>query len=133
MTTNEISNAIYSTAHLDLSSKHIRLVEILPADDEAAAISCRFHTEALEKPAPYTALSYTWGDPSNMKEIVLDGEVFHVRDNLWQFLHEMRKQDRRDRFWIDAVCIDQTNVQERNHQVALMKDVYTKVRFGCYA
>jgi hypothetical protein len=40
----------------------------------------------------------------------------------------MREQRRRDRFWIDAICIDPENIEERNHQVALMKDIYTKVR-----
>ncbi|PMD31544.1 HET-domain-containing protein [Hyaloscypha variabilis F] len=125
MTTHESSNLIYSTAHLDLKSKEIRLVEILPAD-EATVISCRFHTQTLQKPAPYTALSYTWGDTNNMKQILLDGEVFKVRDNLWQFLHQIREQGRRDRFWIDAICINQENVEERNHQVALMKDIYSK-------
>ena len=62
-----------------------------------------------------------------MQEILLDGKVFKVRDNLWQFLHEMRKQHRRDRFWIDAISIYQTDMKERNHQVAMMKDIYTKV------
>lgn len=28
-------------------------------------------------------------------------------------------------FWIDAVCIDQSNIHERNHQVNLMKEIYT--------
>ncbi|KAE9366576.1 HET-domain-containing protein [Stipitochalara longipes BDJ] len=125
MFTNGISSLIYSTAHLDLKSKDIRLVEVLP-DNEATVISCRFHAQTLQKPSPYTALSYAWGDSRNMKEILLDGEAFRVRDNLWQFLHQMRVQGRRDRFWIDAICIDQENVKERNHQVALMKDIYTK-------
>lgn len=29
-------------------------------------------------------------------------------------------------FWIDAICIDQSNVHEHNHQVDLLKDIYTK-------
>jgi hypothetical protein len=43
---------------------------------------------------------------------------------------EMRQQGSLELFWIDAICIDQENVQERNHQVSLMKDIYSKVRPG---
>jgi len=129
MATNEGSRLIYSTVQLDLKRKAIRLVAVLPSD-QSALISCKFHIQMLQESISYTALSYTWGDASNPMGIVLDGKPFKVRKNLWQFLQKMRQQGSLELFWIDAICIDQENVQERNHQVSLMKDIYSKVRPG---
>ncbi|KAH8745391.1 heterokaryon incompatibility protein-domain-containing protein, partial [Hyaloscypha finlandica] len=125
MATNEGSRLIYSTVQLDLKRKAIRLVAVLPSD-QSALISCKFHIQMLQESISYTALSYTWGDASNPMGIVLDGKPFKVRKNLWQFLQKMRQQGSLELFWIDAICIDQENVQERNHQVSLMKDIYSK-------
>jgi hypothetical protein len=48
--------------------------------------------------------------------------------NLWTFLHRFRQVYPRGEFWlwIDALCINQSKVQERNHQVGQMKDIYTQ-------
>ncbi len=36
----------------------------------------------------------------------------------------MRKTDTTRTLWVDAVCINQDDVVEKNHQVHLMKDIY---------
>lgn len=47
--------------------------------------------------------------------------------NLWSFLHQFRQTDETGcLLWIDAICIDQQNTIERNHQVAQMRDIYSK-------
>ncbi len=72
----------------------------------------------------YTALSYTWGPVSQSQDILLDGHVFVVRQNLWDFLHIARQNYPGIAFWIDAVCINQDDIQERNQQVSLMSTIY---------
>ncbi|KAI1069336.1 hypothetical protein LB507_008620 [Fusarium sp. FIESC RH6] len=80
----------------------------------------------------YIALSYVWGHPKpsdgdDCHFITVNGCPFKVTPNLYYALDQLRKSYRvRQGFklWIDAVCIDQTNSEERGHQVARMRDIY---------
>lgn len=75
----------------------------------------------------YVALSYVWGDANDTAEIYLDGIQVTVRANLQAALSELRKYPRIQqgfRLWIDALCINQDDVEERARQVAIMKDIY---------
>jgi hypothetical protein len=69
-----------------------------------------------------------------MKWISLDGESLQIRENLWHFLVQLRHKNAssghvadecRDTLWVDAICIDQSNIAERNQQVAMMGDIYS--------
>jgi ankyrin repeat protein len=73
---------------------------------------------------PYEALSYTWGTNKKTRQIVLNSERFMVTDNLYLALQYLRfkKEDRI--LWIDAICIDQSHIPERNHQVSHMASIY---------
>jgi hypothetical protein len=57
----------------------------------------------------------------------IDNQVFKARRNLWLFLKQARRGSPVGLIWIDALCIDQENIGERNHQVSLMKDIYSLV------
>ncbi|OAG06323.1 uncharacterized protein CC84DRAFT_1090801, partial [Paraphaeosphaeria sporulosa] len=78
----------------------------------------------------YTCLSYRWGDDEATHTVLINGKIRCVRQNLFDFL-DMWKHGRRRRrklkrwFWIDALCIDQTNAAERNHQVQKMGQIYS--------
>ncbi|KAF2435387.1 hypothetical protein EJ08DRAFT_561504, partial [Tothia fuscella] len=126
---------------LDRYSKSIRLLEILPGDD--LPISCLLHTFVLSTGATtntsnpgfdFTALSYTWGPRNPTSQILLNGDLFAIRQNLWLALWAIRNKINQGCFqrydWqllcIDAICIDQDNVLERNHQVSLMKEIYSQ-------
>ena len=67
-----------------------------------------------------------WDHTSPKDTIELNGTLFLVGHSLWTFLDEMRSQGRFRTYWIDAICIDQSNIQERNHQVQLMKTIYSE-------
>lgn len=101
---------------------NIRLIELhynSEADSEAP-ISCSLMVVSLEYEPSYTALSYVWGNESVTKTILLDGKPFAVRENLWNFLAQYRAKKEEGFLWVDALCIDQASIKERNHQVALM-------------
>jgi hypothetical protein len=125
------SNGAYIDAALDLSKRCIRLVEILDKDP-LDSVHCLLKSFPLSTCPSYTALSYTWGSPPDTQEITVNGNSFPVRENLARFLEQMRL-DRKGKgwryFWIDAICIDQSNISERNHQVGLMKQIYSQVGF----
>ncbi len=104
----------------------IRLLELFPGA-EPSKIRTRLFTHSLDDVSIYDALSYTWGDPSVTKAIELDGdEGFHVFASLEKALHDIRRHDNSLVIWIDAICIDQRNVSERNNQVKMMKIIYEK-------
>lgn len=76
----------------------------------------------------YAALSYVWGNDPSDRLIYINGHKFKVRTNLEAALHSLAKgQLFRGPFkiWIDALCINQDDLDERSVQVTKMKDIYT--------
>jgi hypothetical protein len=72
----------------------------------------------------YHALSYTWGSSDETTEIVLNGQRLIVRKNLDNALRAMRHPKLGITVWTDAICIDQTNIPERNRHLPLMASIY---------
>jgi hypothetical protein len=119
----------YQYESLDVDSRKIRLLELQPGRHDEA-LYCRLTIASLTETPHYNALSYVWGDPVSSApaetEIVLDGHHFPVTPNLNSALRHLRSTAKRASMvlWVDAVCINQTNFDERNHQVAMMRDIY---------
>jgi hypothetical protein len=105
---------------LDRSINSIRLLRILPTST-AELIDCEVRTSTTAD--SYVCLSYCWGGPS-VHLVRLNGFHVAVRDNLHEFLQEARRRNTDHWFWIDALCINQINVAERNHQVMQMAAIY---------
>ena len=80
---------------------------------------------SMEDLPEYIALSYTWGEPSPARTIILNGEPFQVRQNLWDFMAQARSRALTRKIWIDALCIDQSQISERSHQVSMMDKIYS--------
>ncbi|KAF2678775.1 hypothetical protein K458DRAFT_316272, partial [Lentithecium fluviatile CBS 122367] len=76
----------------------------------------------------YKCLSYTWGPPQEDCIIKINGRVLLIRRNLWEFLCVAQDQYSGQAFWIDALCIGQTNTVERNHQVKQMGRIYSRAQ-----
>lgn len=73
----------------------------------------------------YAAISYTWGPASVRATIVVDGlplDVPKSSEEALRFALEAAELP----VWIDAICINQLDDDERNHQVSQMKEVYSK-------
>jgi hypothetical protein len=73
----------------------------------------------------YSALSYTWGDPTVTEEISVDGSPMQVTTNLKAGLKALRAQAILA-VWIDALCINQEDILEREQQVLRMQTIYSK-------
>jgi hypothetical protein len=109
-------------------SREFRLIE-LHSSKLSDPIKCTLHTYSFDSnPPPYTALSYTWGPKVKPQSIELNNVHFPIGHSLWSFLKEMRLQKRFCIYWIDAICIDQDSVLERNHQVQMMKQIYSNAQ-----
>jgi hypothetical protein len=86
-----------------------------------------------ENVIPYTTLSYTWGrnsdgDASLSRTLLLDNGVICITENLRDCLGRVQPQHGEQPLllWVDAVCINQNDIAERNSQVAMMADIYRK-------
>ncbi|RDW80345.1 hypothetical protein BP5796_05043 [Coleophoma crateriformis] len=111
---------------LDVSTTEIRLVTIEPGEG-GTPISCTMQTVRLTKESNYEALSYVWGDPKSGGKITLNNKDFRVLGNLKIALRHLRGRQPRT-LWIDAICINQEDLDERASQVRLMKDIYQRAQ-----
>lgn len=116
-------------AALDTTQHQIRLLHLAPSKDRRRTITCQFSVISLShgnQQDEYEALSYAWGDPVFNRSIKLAGTHFPVTTNLKVILRTLRHATQERLLWIDAICIDQNNVQERSHQVSRMNDIYSQ-------
>ncbi|KAK2023185.1 HET-domain-containing protein [Colletotrichum zoysiae] len=72
----------------------------------------------------YEALSYVWGDAKTYEPVTMDGRPFLIRKSLHEALAALRGASERRVLWVDAVCINQGSVAERNLQVRQMNRIY---------
>jgi hypothetical protein len=102
----------------------IRLLQLQPGvyDDDIRIILIE---APLSKPPKYEALSYVWGSPTPGTAISCHGLELLVTENCVLAMRRVRWRFKTRLLWIDAICIDQTSGEEKQHQVQLMGDVYS--------
>jgi hypothetical protein len=123
-TPRRLGDTTFQYKDLDHAQNEIRLLRILP--ETTSIVKCEvFHT-SLDNARSYIAISYTWGDAEDTRTIMLDGHEFVVTESLQLALQRLRSRDYTVIVWADAVCINQGNINERNHQVQLMTSIYSK-------
>jgi len=117
---------------LDTKWREIRLLELLPSANDT--VSCRLSYVSLDDEPVFTALSYVWGDPTITETITVNRQSFAITINLVAALRSVQKhwcdlypeRNAEDfRLWADAICIDQSNKDERSNQVQLMGSIYS--------
>jgi hypothetical protein len=106
---------------------NIRLLRLIPNKNETAIIKCELLNYSLEPSKgthPYEALSYVWGNPNDTVPIFTDSHVLSVSTNLYAALSRLRDRDFARTLWVDAICIDQANQEEKEHQIQSMAKIY---------
>ncbi|KAI0443142.1 heterokaryon incompatibility protein-domain-containing protein [Xylaria telfairii] len=112
-----------------LIGSDIRLLNILPGDGD---LECVLHEMPLTEEQVFYALSYVWGNEFDTEEILLDGQAFKVSRNLYEALQQLREQPGSpmkigypdEYFWIDAICLNQEDMEEKAYQVPRMMEIY---------
>ncbi|KAF3767826.1 HET-domain-containing protein, partial [Cryphonectria parasitica EP155] len=103
---------------------------------------CRLTACTFASKPRYVALSYTWETPYPDNEwllpdtlgdgvstnITVNGVPYQIQRNLYMALLYLRSSEHPFNIWVDAVCIDQSNIQERNAQVSLMSFIYKRAQ-----
>lgn len=78
--------------------------------------------------ANYEAVSYVWGPPSSLTaeitSVTINSFTYGIRNNLHQGLRRLRRPARPRRLWVDALCISQTDLQEKARQVAQLGEIF---------
>ena len=64
------------------------------------------------------------GGPVSLKTIELDGKPFEVQENLCSARGILAPVDGTSTLWVDAICINQDDTDERNYQVTQMGAIY---------
>ncbi|KAL9107037.1 MAG: hypothetical protein Q9227_007983 [Pyrenula ochraceoflavens] len=106
-----------------------RVIVLWPAHSAHESLRCQLAHENLHHEFDFEALSYVWGDHRHTRTIELNGAKFAVTANLEVALRNLRFHDSKPRvLWIDALCIDQSSIPERNSQVQQMGRIYRKAK-----
>jgi hypothetical protein len=92
----------------------------------------------------YIALSYLWGSSGEQETIKVNGTPFQITINLKNFLKRFVSASKNEildetaddtaesfikshsayEYWIDAICIDQRNAEEKATQIPMMREIY---------
>ncbi|ORX99212.1 heterokaryon incompatibility protein-domain-containing protein [Clohesyomyces aquaticus] len=119
-------NLFFNYERLDTPSS-FRLLQIKrPPDDTDAPCHYSLFQTTLDQAPRYETLSYVWGttDQSEMVKLI-DGKILRVTKPLKEALPFVERQCSTGYLWIDQICIDQDDRNERSHQVKLMGQIYT--------
>ena len=122
-----MSPSVHEKVYNPLGHNEIRILTLLPGPRFAQVRCTLSHRKLLPSATcSYEALSYTWGTSEDSDTIWLNGHRFTIRANLLQILKNLRYMFCTRSLWIDALCINQSDVDERSSQVAIMCNLYRK-------
>ncbi|KAL6253076.1 hypothetical protein RBB50_000796 [Rhinocladiella similis] len=110
---------------LKQDGSQIRLLQ-LHARGPSLQIQCSLRTVDRSAKPVYHALSYCWGtvDGTRPYFIVLNNQTWRITPNLFHALKALQNEDDPRDLWVDALCINQFDDQEKTQQVKLMADIY---------
>ncbi|KAI0453502.1 heterokaryon incompatibility protein-domain-containing protein [Xylaria acuta] len=127
---------------LKTNEYEIRILVVEPGSYDGP-IHCSFDYSTLKANGStaslpnFDALSYCWDNSPGNSYILLDpnfhmggsihwaGRKFAVGRNVETGIRRLRQEDKAIRIWIDAICIDQTDIEERAQQVSIMSLIYS--------
>lgn len=113
--------SLYST--LKVAAAEIRVLHLLPGNTRDP-IRTAIRTVSLDDTPQFEALSYVWGSPRDKKQIYVEDQIFDVTINLEAALRALRHPEETLRIWVDAICINQVDLDEKSTQVPLMGRIY---------
>lgn len=133
---NEPPELMYKYDALPHKRDNIRLLKLIPSNPDNPHVECKLMVVPSEikkllkstNGRSYEALSWCWGTapPTSSIHVRKGGKMFwkKVQPDLLAALKALRDKHEDRYLWIDAICIDQQNVNEKNHQVEMMAMIY---------
>lgn len=103
----------------------IRILQLWPgsvSDELRGQLVCI----RLRDQEAYETVSYTWRGPGKGGTLELDGQALWVNSNCNTALRNLRRPHKSRKAWIDAVCVNQTDKDEKEAQVKMMGEIYAR-------
>lgn len=118
----------YSYRPLKKANREFRLLYLVTGQDpdyqQNDLIAAKLKVASLNDLPEYTALSYCWTSAAAQHTIRVHGHPFSVRPNLFEFLKILKEERHTGLIFIDAICINQDDLDERSGQVQMMGQIY---------
>lgn len=108
------------------NTARFRLLELDAASSIDSPLVCHLTTYDYNEHPSYEALSYVWGvDPAHRTIRLNNSRRSLIRPNLEQALRYLRLTSTSRTLWIDAICINQEDDDEKSNQLPLMRDIFS--------
>ena len=121
--TTEICSRPGGYVYQPLLPEHIRLLSIAGGLEELHIL----HTSIYTAPN-YNAVSYSWDGQWRNHSLGVDGYNLNIIGSLRSALPHLIDRATTLFLWIDAICIDQGNDEEKAVQIPLMQQIYSKTQ-----
>lgn len=112
------------------STTEIRLLELFPGRGNILRGRLS-HVDLDAAKGTYDTLSYCWGEQTKSNVIIINDHTWRIGKNLYTALNNIRRHHGNQSgftMWVDALCINQNDTQEKNAQVRIMRDIYSNGR-----
>ena len=123
-----------------LGISEIRLVRFTKDSKTPDQVQLQLERFKMENVPSFVALSYVWGDQKDLHAVSINNRSFSVTKNLFlalthiydllpyfeEGIREASNTSQDELFlWIDAICINQKNVDEKSQQIPKMTKIYS--------
>lgn len=122
MSTDYVAGLLYAPL---IRPGAFRLLTLLPSVEAGDNVECTLSPAFLDENPVYDALSYVWGDKNAPDPILVNKQPYHTTDYLREALTLLRDSlEEPLTLWVDAICINQSDLEERRDQVLQMRRIY---------
>jgi hypothetical protein len=126
-TSSNNPNIMLPYSYEGVEREQLRLLKLEPGSVEDPIRISLTRVFLFENPE-YEALSYCWGDPKRARTIFCSYGELGIASNLHKALLGLRFPDRPRTLWIDALCINQDNSEEKGLQILMMAKIYSHAK-----
>ena len=113
--------------------RQIRLLRVTQEEERPEVIRCRFKLVQLDELSDsdtYIAISYVWGpDMLTHWARCPDNTYLEMPASSAAVLHRLLTTNKTSYIWIDALCINQKDLEEKPSQIRLMKEIYSSAQY----
>lgn len=111
-----------------IARQSFRVLVLHAASEFSSPLTCDLVDQKISDTrfakSQYHAVSYCWGDPKPSHELICDNKSIGITRNADSLLRHFRKAHKSHRLWLDSVCINQRDNEEKVDQLALMGTIY---------
>ena len=105
----------------------IRLLQLEPGSG-SSELRGTITQALLNQNERFEALSYVWGSEEKPRSIQISNGKIQITQSLYSALMRLRRPNRSRLLWIDALCINQNDLEEKVQQILMMSRIYSAAK-----